>query len=283
METGIAVKYMPTAEDIKRIKEFGYDAIDFSILSDTDTPLYCLEGEAFVAEVLKVRKIINDFGVKIHQTHGPWRYPPRDFTEEERSERFEKMTKAIEATKILGAKYLVIHPLMPDGEAKSPNPELFWEINRRFLTNLADVGSKNDVVVCFENMPFRNLTLSKPEDTLKMVKEINSPFLKICLDTGHSAVLGVSPAEAVRQIGKEYLAVLHIHDNDGKEDRHWIPYSGTIDWADFSNALREVEFDGVISMETEISKNFHLPSELKDNFEQRLADIARYISSAASK
>ena len=79
---------------------------------------------------------------------------------------------------------------------------------------------------------------------------INHPLFKICLDTGHCAVFGESPADAVRLIGKEYLRVLHVHDNDGKNDRHWLPYNGVIDWADFSLALAEIGYEGTLSLET---------------------------------
>ena len=31
---------------------------------------------------------------------------------------------------------------------------------------------------------------------------------------------------------------------------HWRPYTGVIDWDDFSNALTEIGFDGSMSLET---------------------------------
>lgn len=40
----------------------------------------------------------------------------------------------------------------------------------------------------FENMPFKNFSLSKPCDILRFVKAIDDENFKICLDTGHVAV-----------------------------------------------------------------------------------------------
>ena len=83
-----------------------------------------------------------------------------------------------------------------------------------------------------------------------LANEINSPWLKICLDTGHCTTQKVNPADAVRMIGKDMLRVLHIHDNDGTNDKHWVPYTGIIDWEDFKKALQDIEFDGCVSLET---------------------------------
>ena len=60
---------------------------------------------------------------------------------------------------------------------------------------------------------------------------------------------GLSPANALRELG-EYVRVLHVHDNDGQYDRHWIPGNGVIDWTDFGKALKESKYQGVFSLET---------------------------------
>ena len=86
--------------------------------------------------------------------------------------------------------------------------------------------------------------------SLDFVRKINSPWLRICLDTGHCAVFGIQPADAVRMLGKDMLKTLHVHDNDGVQDRHWIPFTGVIDWVDFRHALQEIGFDGCLSIET---------------------------------
>lgn len=284
MRTGITVgSYMHDNNDtegLKRMKKHGYDAMDYNTLCNTDIYLYHCSDEEFVKELKKIRKTINDEGIEIYQTHGPWRWPVQDSTEEDRAERFEKMAKAIKATGILGAKYFVIHPIMPFGIYSNPEPEKYWEINREFFTRLTKVGEENGVIVCLENMPMPALTTSTPSQTLKMVKEINSPWIKVCLDTGHCSVLGLSPADAVREIGKEYLATLHVHDNSGEYDRdyHWIPYTGVIDWKDFASALKEIGFDGVLSLETDIVHNLHLPEELKEYFEIGLAKMAKHLT-----
>jgi sugar phosphate isomerase/epimerase len=89
-------------------------------------------------------------------------------------------------------------------------------------------------------------------------------------------VFGLSPAEAVRMIGHECLACLHVHDNNGRNDLHWPPYAGVIDWADFSRALHEIGFDGAFSLETNVSAK--IPPSVRPLWEKALAATARELT-----
>ena len=52
------------------------------------------------------------------------------------------------------------------------------------------------------------------------------------------------------------LRTLHVHDNDGNQDLHWVPFTGVVDWDDFSKALQEIGFDSCLSIETSPPKKF---------------------------
>jgi sugar phosphate isomerase/epimerase len=218
---------------------------------------------------------MQDCGLEVYQTHGPWRYPPRDGSAEERAERFEKMSQAIYATALMGCKNFVIHPIMPWGLFEQEYQRLF-DINVEFMSRLAEVGKQHDVVVCLENMPMVKYPLSPPEECLKIVRAINTPWLKICLATGHCSTLQLNPADAVRMIGKDLLSALHVRDNDGFGDRHWVPFMGAIDWDDFKNALQEIKFDGCISIETVPPKKFS--GKIRMLQEKSLYCSARYLA-----
>ena len=237
---------------VERIAEMGYDTVDYSALCPGFP-----EGEAeaeFEKKLTLERKKFEEVGLEISQTHGPWRYPPRDATPEDRAERFGQMSKAIRGTAYLGCKNMVIHNIMPFGTTDT-DPVAAVEMNREYMGRLAEVGKEYGVVVCMENMPFRQQALAKPADLLAFVKSMNTPWLRMCLDTGHCAVHGLSVGDAVRTVGKDYLYALHVHDNDGTRDRHWIPYTGVVDWEDFSKALVEIGYERSVSLESNISKD----------------------------
>jgi D-psicose/D-tagatose/L-ribulose 3-epimerase len=162
------------------------------------------------------------------------------------------MEKGVRGTALLGAPYFVIHCIMPFGENNPEHKEELWQMNVEYFSRLCKVAEEVGVTICFENLPFTSLPLSRWNETLEFVRLMNTPTMKMCLDTGHASVYGDSPADAVRAIGKDLLATLHVHDNDGHGDLHWRPGEGVIDWADFTKALHEIGFEGCVSLETSV-------------------------------
>lgn len=267
------------AEKLEQMRGYGYEAIDYQGFVNTTTPLFACNSHDFEATLKEQRKAIEQAGLMVHQTHGPWRYPPQDATEADRKERFEKMARAIEGTAILGSRHFIIHPIMPFGTNDQGHEKETYELNLEFMSRLCRVGQENNVIVCFENMPFPQLSLASVESILAFVKTINNDHFKMCLDTGHCTMFGTSPADAVRMIGSEYLYALHIHDNNGEHDLHWHPFRGVIDWDDFGRALHEIGYQGVISLETSVSDK--IPDVLRDYEEIGLFKKAQYIAALA--
>lgn len=269
-----------TDQDLELIRSYGYEAIDYQGFINTETPLFQMNDQEFEAHLKAQRKAIEAAGLMIHQTHGPWRYPPQDATEADRKDRFEKMARSIEGTAILGSRHFIIHPIMPFGVNDKGHEKETYELNLEFMGRLSRVGQENGVIVCFENMPFPGLSLASIPSILNFVKTINSDYFKMCLDTGHCTMFDLPLPDAVRLIGTEYLYALHIHDNNGVNDLHWHPFNGVINWTDFGNALNEIGYKGVISLETSVSNK--IPAVLKEHEEISLFRKARYIAALAS-
>ncbi len=264
-------------ERYKRLKALGFDCYDFGMMN-TDGPWYTLDDESFVEALLNEKRLADEAGISIWQVHGPWRYPPADATEEDRAERIEKMQRSIRAAAILGAKYWVVHPIMPCGTSDivTGGAEQTWQLNLKFMRELLKTAKAENVIICLENMPFVNFSLSTPSDILSLIKEINDPHFAMCLDTGHSNIYADwPPARAMRECG-EYVKALHVHDNRGHNDEHLLPFFGTTDWKDFSAALAEVGFDGVVSLECAPSAS--LPTEIFDDMCASYAKVARFIA-----
>lgn len=281
MKTGIEwcpEKSVDNAEaELKEIRALGYDCVDFQSFCHTENIFF----DGTVRDMEKLLKRIKiaaeNAGIEISQTHGPWRWPPQDATEEDRSERFEKMVRSLEGTAMVGCADMVIHPVMPFGDNQNPDPERFMEINLEFFNRLTLKAREYGVTIDFENMPMPALTLASPHQILDFAKQIDSPYFRVCLDTGHCTMLKVDPGQAVREIGKQYLRVLHVHDNNGVSDLHWLPETGVIDWKNFSAALHEIGFDGVFSLETNVKPNGLEPEELLRK-RQELSRTARRLA-----
>lgn len=257
MKVGIAFDMCEAAEKLwgsekyKKIKECGYGAVDFS-MSETESGLYSCSEEEFEKKLLREKKLAEESGITISQVHGPWRWPPRDFTAEDRAERMEKMKKSIYGTSVLGCENWVVHPIMPYGveEIGTEHEKDTWGMNVEFMSELLKTAKKYGVTICFENMPMHKFSLATPEKILEFVKQINDDNFKICLDTGHVSVFpDLSVGDEVRKLGK-YIKVFHIHDNRCEFDLHLIPKFGIIDWDDFAKSLKDINYDGVFSLET---------------------------------
>ncbi len=261
----------------ERIASLGFDCMDFQTLCHTEEPIFAMSETDFEKHLHAERELAASFGLSFSQTHGPWRWPPHDGTPEERAERFDAMAKAIRGTAYVGAPHFVIHCIMPFGCDSGESPDVQKEMNREFFGGLLKVAEEYGVVIDLENLPFPRLPISRTNEVLDFVKDMNTPWMRMCLDTGHCSFYGDSPADSVRLIGKEYLTTLHVHDNDGPCDRHWEPGQGIIDWADFSRALHEIDFEGVVSLETGVPGDITDPIE-RDRRERALAATTRRIA-----
>jgi fructoselysine 3-epimerase len=75
-------------------------------------------------------------------------------------------------------------------------------------------------------------------DGLRMISEIKSERLGICLDTGHANINGEDLAQVVRTCQGVPFHI-HIDDNQGDSDAHVIPGEGSINYKPFVQHSRE--------------------------------------------
>ena len=234
----------------EKLASFGFECLDIGFSNTNDWPY--TEDENVVEKRLACeRALIEKSGLTVSQVHGPWRFPPRDLEESDRAERLEKMKKCVHLCSAVGGKSMVIHPLMPFGleDKNTENEEKTWDINVKFMTELANYAKELGVIVCIENMPFKEFAISTPAEIMKIVSLVNLDNFKVCFDTGHANLFEeLSLGDCVREIGDK-LAVLHVHDNDGRGDHHLPPYYGIADWEEFGQALKDIGFEGAVSLE----------------------------------
>ncbi len=262
----------------KKLKEYGYSCVDFSFGSPNHW-VYTAEWNEVEKYIRKEKALADEAGITIWQTHGPWRWPPQDHIPSALAEWLEMMKKAVRATALLGCKYCVVHPVMPalfdDGKEEAADT---WKTNLKFFRELVETAKEVDVTVCLENMPLLWFSVSKPEAIARMIREINDEHFKMCFDTGHVSVFeGLKPAEELRKVG-ELVKVVHMHDNDGERDSHKLLFCGSIDWQGVSEALKDIGFEGVFSLET--CPSAKLPDDIFEDMSKALVKMAKFIVEA---
>jgi sugar phosphate isomerase/epimerase len=108
-----------------------------------------------------------------------------------------------------------------------------------------------------------NVTERTPDILLQLVNEVDSPWLGICLDTGHQHLFSKLDAfEWVQKIGAR-LFHIHLHDNDRTSDEHWSIGRGTIDFESLYTAIQQHAPQVTISLEVE------------DTMEVKMADLRK--------
>lgn len=266
-------------EGMRKIKAHGYDCLDFRGLGSADCELFKLSDEDLEAHLRKVAAYAKEVGLEIFQMHGLW---PTcgDTTEEGRAKNLYYFKKEMDCAAWLGCPRLVIHPRMAWGWMQGTEEQMF-EDNVRFLRELLPYAKEKGVILCLENMPFaEGIAFSKPEELKRVIDEINDPFVKICLDTGHHNSIKADLYETILLFGKD-LEALHVHDDRYGQDRHLIPFQGFIDWDKFIKGLRDISFKGCISFETAIQPL--TPEPIKEQFQIAQANLARWFADQVEK
>ena len=132
---------------------------------------------------------------------------------------------------------------MPAGETdKRP----YWERSIASMKEAINSAEDNAVLFNVEVVNrFEQFLLNTCAEALAYVKEVDSPNLKILLDTYHMNIEEDSIEHAVTRAGK-YLGHVHIGENN-----RTTPGSGRghISWDELASAIKAIDYQGPVVME----------------------------------
>lgn len=169
-----------------------------------------------------------------------------------------------------GGGTMVVHTHFP---AEAWYPER-WESFLRSMDELLE-AVPGSVRLAVENTPLPSGHLPV---ILDLVGRYPADRVGICLDLGHANIEGDAPA-AVRTAASR-LVHLHASDNGSVRDDHLAPGRGSIPWEQTFEALSEVGFDGMCTLELRDYTRGDAP--LYRGFEEILAEcrgaLDRYLA-----
>jgi sugar phosphate isomerase/epimerase len=158
--------------------------------------------------------------------------------------RIEHTQNVIRLTAALGGKTISLQPGGPQGHLDRETALARYEAGLRACLPLA---RQMGVTLMVEPEP--GLVIQHAGECVEFLQRVNDPHLKMNCDLGHFYCVEEDPATVVRQCA-EHIA--HIHLEDIKENRvhqHRVPGEGAMDWAGIFQAIREIRYEGWVTVE----------------------------------
>jgi len=131
---------------------------------------------------------------------------------------------AVDAAVLLNCPLVVIRTRACAGARLAAAEAADAGVLRKLMDHLASrVPAGVRIAIDFPGWP--SLTMNQMVDFLE---DDEAPRAGVCLDAGHAA-LGGSAVDAAEELSG-FLAAVRLHDNQGREDSHRVPWAGAVDW-----------------------------------------------------
>ncbi len=222
---------------IKTAKNLGFEAIDLLISHPEDFP---------VKEVREITKSIGIEPTTITVLNRETNLIDPDI--KIRKAGIEFLKKLIDINTAIGSKILGGVNYAAWGYLSGkPRTEDEWKMSiecMREVANYARHGS--EVVIAVEPVNrFETHFLNIAEDAVKYCKEVGTDNIKVHLDSFHMIREELNFTKAVKTCGKEYLAYVHVCENN-----RGIPGTGLVPWKEFFYALKIIGYNGPMVIES---------------------------------
>jgi D-psicose/D-tagatose/L-ribulose 3-epimerase len=222
---------------IEKAKKLGFDVLDINVAHP----------ERFPAE--KVSEKIKEVGIEAVTTIGM----PQDSNiihpdPAVRKQGLNTLKKMVDINVEIGSKIIagVIYASWGYITGK-PRTEEEWKWSVENMREAAEYAkSKGDVILAVEPVNrFETHFINIAEDGVKYCKDVGTGNMKILLDAFHMIREEMSFTDAVNICGREYLGYVHVCENN-----RGIPGTGLVPWREFFTALKNIDYDGPLSIES---------------------------------
>jgi sugar phosphate isomerase/epimerase len=189
--------------------------------------------------------------------------PVREF-HVQRVQAFSHLARRFQARNIL----LVLGEYIWQREVIPPQAQWDWGVEtvRRIGNHAGELG----IEVALELEPFRLSLLNDVRKMAQFIDDVGLPNVRANIDISHLVLADVSPEELRLLRGK--ACHVHISDCDGMVHGDLPPGRGVVKFAPYLQAIKELDFPGVISIELEYSPD---PARIVQWVEEAYASTAK--------
>jgi sugar phosphate isomerase/epimerase len=206
--------------------------------------------------------------VRLHSVHLPYG-SKLDLSQTDAALRAAALAQTeanLRAAAAFGARLMVVHPSAEPITDEERTARI--DASRRSLAGLTATARTLGVRLAVECLP-RSCLGHTAAELLSVVDDVDPAVTGVCIDVNHLNLREPDIGAAVRSLGHR-LFTLHCSENDGLDERHWLPGTpgGVIDWNAFLGALRDVRYPGPFLYELR-TLDLDIPSTLRaieDNY-----------------
>jgi D-psicose/D-tagatose/L-ribulose 3-epimerase len=245
MKVGVHIAlWMKTWQDdvvpyIETAARLGFDGVELSLLGMTDD------------NIARVRKTLQENHLQVTCTTGL--NMGQDITSDDpeiRKEGLRYLEHSIKTVAALGSPLLSGVIYAPWGKRVMQNRQERWERSVEALKAVAPFAAEHGVTLGIEAINrFETDLVNTASQAGQMANDINEKNIGVLLDTYHMNMeekhMGVS-----LQQSKDKLVHLHCVEND-----RGVPGSGHIPWAEVFSNLKQINYQGWLTLELFIQAN----------------------------
>jgi D-psicose/D-tagatose/L-ribulose 3-epimerase len=219
---------------LERLKKIGYDGVEVPIF-DLDT-----------AQWKMWAKRLDDLGLErtantvIAPEHNPLSADPKI-----REAAYRHMQAVVDCCAAVGSSILCgPHQVALGVFTGKGATEEEWKRSVDHLHRVAEYAAAANVILAEEVVNrFELYHVNTLDQGIRLVDEVGHPSCRIHLDTFHAHIEEKNTAAAIRRAGGR-IAHVHVSEND-----RGVPGTGSVAWGPTFDALREVGYDGWLTVE----------------------------------
>jgi sugar phosphate isomerase/epimerase len=162
-----------------------------------------------------------------------------------RREAVQAVVRSLDVAQTINCELVVIHAGLSTGDPDEV--QLRRRQSIRSINELCKLSSQRGLGLAVEYLPTNVPRIGNTSADIIDLFRVVDGAPGVCMDANH-ANLGEPLAEAIRALADRIVTV-HISDNDGINERHFMPGEGTIDWGEFMSLLDEIGYEGPLMYE----------------------------------
>ncbi|MDT4761132.1 sugar phosphate isomerase/epimerase [Sphaerochaeta sp. PS] len=223
---------------LPKVKEMGYDVIEIAL------------DDASIIDARLLKKMLDDNGLEatVCGAFGP----SRDISHEDPAIRKigkDYILEGIRFAEKIGSNLFSGPVYSSVGKTRmisEDQKKREWQWCVENLRDISKTAQASGITIGVEPLNrFESDMINLVDQAVTLIHDVNSPVYKIHIDTFHGNIEEKSIPATIRKLGKGMLGHFHACEND-----RGTPGTGHQDWAGISSALKDIEYNGVVVIES---------------------------------